>query len=157
MNDFARSRPRSSSVVWRLRSFTPPATDRCDEVVKGAAGEIEALHCSVDFDDAGQEPGRAQGESGWSTGSARPMARSSLQVRLYDNLLPRGAADKDKDADFEHLNPESRWSRCRGHRRTTQPGCAPESRFQSERVGYFCADCCMPASRASLRSIAPSV
>lgn len=63
-----------------------------------------------------------------------------VEVRLYDNLFLVEQPDKDKDADFlEHLNPES-LEVCQAMGEPSLAGVAPESRFQFERMGYFCAD-----------------
>ncbi|MBB3229813.1 glutamine--tRNA ligase/YqeY domain fusion protein [Halomonas stenophila] len=111
---------------------------RCDEVVKGANGEIEELRCSVDFDTLGKNPeGRkVKGVIHWvSAPHGVPV-----EVRLYDNLFQVEQPDKDRDADFlEHLNPESLVT-VQGVAEPSLAGTAPESRFQFERVGYFCTD-----------------
>ncbi|MEA2117606.1 glutamine--tRNA ligase/YqeY domain fusion protein [Halovibrio sp. HP20-50] len=111
---------------------------RCDEVIKDAAGEISELHCSVDFDTLGKNPeGRkVKGVIHWvSADHGLPV-----EVRLYDNLFTVEQPDRDKDVDFlEHLNPESLVVR----QAIGEPSLAdatPESRFQFERIGYFCAD-----------------
>ncbi|MBB3140812.1 glutamine--tRNA ligase/YqeY domain fusion protein [Halomonas organivorans] len=111
---------------------------RCDEVIKDEAGEIAELRCSVDFDTLGKNPeGRkVKGVIHWvSAAEAVPM-----EVRLYDNLFTVEQPDKDKDADFlEHLNPES-LTVVQAMGEPSLADAAPESRFQFERVGYFCAD-----------------
>ncbi|WP_136246769.1 glutamine--tRNA ligase/YqeY domain fusion protein [Halomonas borealis] len=111
---------------------------RCDEVIKDAAGEVSELRCSVDFDTLGKNPeGRkVKGVLHWvSTAHAVPM-----EVRLYDNLFTVEQPDKDKDADFlEHLNPES-LSVVHAMGEPSLAEATAESRFQFERVGYFCAD-----------------
>src|SRR5690554_1303341 len=111
---------------------------RCDEVVKDAAGEISELRCSVDFDTLGKNPeGRkVKGVIHWvSAEHGVPM-----EVRLYDNLFTVEQPDRDKDADFlDHLNPESLVV-CQAIGEPSLAEVAPESRFQFERVGYFCAD-----------------
>lgn len=111
---------------------------RCDEVIKDAAGEISELHCSVDFDTLGKNPeGRkVKGVIHWvSAAHGVPM-----EVRLYDNLFTVEQPDRDKDVDFlEHLNPESLVV-CQGIGEPSLAEATPESRFQFERVGYFCAD-----------------
>ncbi|MCE8001937.1 glutamine--tRNA ligase/YqeY domain fusion protein [Billgrantia ethanolica] len=111
---------------------------RCDEVVKDASDEIVELRCSVDFDTLGKNPeGRkVKGVIHWVSAShAVPM-----EVRLYDNLFLVEQPDKDKDADFlEHLNPES-LQVCQAMGEPSLADAAPESRYQFERVGYFCAD-----------------
>ncbi|MGY0555332.1 glutamine--tRNA ligase/YqeY domain fusion protein [Halomonas sp. ATBC28] len=111
---------------------------RCDEVFKDAAGEISELHCSVDFDTLGKNPeGRkVKGVIHWvSAAHGVPM-----EVRLYDNLFTVEQPDRDKDVDFlEHLNPESLVV-CQAIGEPSLAFATPESRFQFERVGYFCAD-----------------
>ncbi len=63
-----------------------------------------------------------------------------MEVRLYDNLFLEEQPDRDKDADFlDHLNPESLVV-CQAIGEPSLAEVAPESRFQFERVGYFCAD-----------------
>ncbi|HDZ49088.1 hypothetical protein LCGC14_0294040 [marine sediment metagenome] len=111
---------------------------RCDEVIKDASGEISELHCSVDFDTLGKNPeGRkVKGVIHWvSATHGVPM-----EVRLYDNLFTVEQPDRDKEADFlEHLNPESLIV-CQAIGEPSLAEALPESRFQFERVGYFCAD-----------------
>ncbi|NYT74922.1 glutamine--tRNA ligase/YqeY domain fusion protein [Halomonas sp. QX-2] len=111
---------------------------RCDEVIKDASGEISELHCSVDFDTLGKNPeGRkVKGVIHWvSAAHGVPM-----EVRLYDNLFTVEQPDRDKDVDFlEHLNPESLVV-CQAIGEPSLAFATPESRFQFERVGYFCAD-----------------
>ncbi|MDQ7730244.1 glutamine--tRNA ligase/YqeY domain fusion protein [Halomonas sp. SpR8] len=111
---------------------------RCDEVIKDAAGEINELHCSVDFDTLGKNPeGRkVKGVIHWvSAAHGVPM-----EVRLYDNLFTVEQPDRDKDVDFlEHLNPKSLVI-CQAIGEPSLAEATPESRFQFERVGYFCAD-----------------
>lgn len=111
---------------------------RCDEVVKNDAGEITELRCSVDFDTLGKNPeGRkVKGVIHWvSAVHAVPV-----EVRLYDNLFQVEQPDRDKDADFlEHLNPNS-LEVCHAFAEPSLAQAVPESRFQFERVGYFCAD-----------------
>ncbi|GHE22762.1 glutamine--tRNA ligase/YqeY domain fusion protein [Halomonas urumqiensis] len=111
---------------------------RCDEVVKDPAGEITELRCSVDFDTLGKNPeGRkVKGVIHWvSVTHGVPM-----EVRLYDNLFEVEQPDRDRDADFlEHLNPQSLVV-CQAVGEPSLAEASPESRFQFERVGYFCAD-----------------
>ncbi|CAM4073317.1 glutamine--tRNA ligase/YqeY domain fusion protein [Vreelandella rituensis] len=111
---------------------------RCDEVIKDDAGEIQELRCSVDFDTLGKNPeGRkVKGVIHWvSAKHGVPM-----EVRLYDNLFMVEQPDRDKDADFlEHLNPDS-LTVCQAIGEPSLAEALPESRFQFERVGYFCAD-----------------
>jgi glutaminyl-tRNA synthetase len=111
---------------------------RCDEVIKDAAGEIEELRCSVDFDTLGKNPeGRkVKGVIHWvSAAHAVPV-----EVRLYDNLFQVEAPDKDRDVDFlDHLSGDS-LTIVQGFGEPSLAEVEPEARFQFERVGYFCAD-----------------
>ena len=111
---------------------------RCDEVIKGDGGEIDALHCSVDFDTLGKNPeGRkVKGVIHWvSAEHGVPV-----EVRLYDNLFLEEAPDRDKDADFlDHLNPDSLVT-VQGIAEPALAKVEPEARYQFERGGYFCAD-----------------
>ncbi|WP_110656253.1 glutamine--tRNA ligase/YqeY domain fusion protein [Salinicola halimionae] len=111
---------------------------RCDEVIKGDDGEVEALHCSVDFDTLGKNPeGRkVKGVIHWVSAEYGVP----VEVRLYDNLFLDEAPDRDKDADFlEHLNPDSLVT-VEGIAEPALADVEPEARYQFERVGYFCAD-----------------
>jgi glutaminyl-tRNA synthetase len=112
---------------------------RCDEVVKDGAGEIVELRCSYDPETRGgntPDGRQVKGTIQWVS------AEHSLpcQVRLYDRLflVPDPEAG---DGDFkDHLNPESLVV-VQGAR--IEPGVrddAPGSRYQFERVGYFCSD-----------------
>jgi glutaminyl-tRNA synthetase len=111
---------------------------RCDEVIKDDAGEISELRCSVDFETLGKNPeGRkVKGVIHWvSAEHGVPV-----EVRQYDNLFQVEQPDKDKETDFlEHLNPESLVT-VQGIAEPSIREAAPESRYQFERVGYFCAD-----------------
>jgi glutaminyl-tRNA synthetase len=111
---------------------------RCDEVIKGNDGDIETLHCSVDFDTLGKNPeGRkVKGVIHWVSAEYGVP----VEVRLYDNLFLDEAPDRDKDADFlEHLNPDSLVT-VEGIAEPSLADAEPEARYQFERVGYFCAD-----------------
>jgi glutaminyl-tRNA synthetase len=112
---------------------------RCDEVVKDGAGEIVELRCSYDPETRGgntPDGRQVKGTIQWVS------AEHSLpcEVRLYDRLflVPDPEAG---DGDFkDHLNPESLVV-VQGAR--IEPGVrgdAPGSRYQFERVGYFCSD-----------------
>lgn len=111
---------------------------RCDDLIKDARGEVVELRCSVDFDTLGKNPeGRkVKGVIHWvSAVHGVPM-----EVRLYDNLFLEEQPDRGRDVDFlEHLNPDSlKVVHAIGEPCLADP--EPESRFQFERVGYFCAD-----------------
>ncbi|MFM9269023.1 glutamine--tRNA ligase/YqeY domain fusion protein [Halomonas elongata] len=111
---------------------------RCDEVIKDDEGEVTELRCSVDFDTLGKNPEdrKVKGVLHWVSATHGVP----LEVRLYDNLFQVEQPDKDRDADFlEHLNPESLVT-VQGFGEPSLATAESESRYQFERVGYFCAD-----------------
>ncbi len=111
---------------------------KCDEVVKDGAGNITELRCSIDHDTLGKNPqGRkVKGVIHWvSAQHALPA-----EIRLYDRLFTVAAPDGDKDRDFrDFLNPAS-LSVVQGWVEPCVKAVAPETSYQFERLGYFCAD-----------------
>jgi glutaminyl-tRNA synthetase len=112
---------------------------RCDEVVRDDAGEVVELRCSYD-----------PATRGGSTPDGRQV-RGTIQwvsaehgipceVRLYDRLFTVPDPEA-REGDFkEYLNPDSLVV-VRGA--VIEPGVRddpPGSRYQFERVGYFCSD-----------------
>ena len=111
---------------------------KCDEVIRNDAGDIVELRCSIDPDTLGKNPqGRkVKGVIHWvSADHARPM-----EVRLYDRLFTDPEPDGHKDVDFlSFLNPDS-LRVVQGWVEACAADAAPETRYQFERLGYFCAD-----------------
>ncbi len=112
---------------------------RCDEVVKDAAGEVVELRCTYDPATRGANPAdgrQVKGTIHWVS------AEHSLpcEVRLYDRLFsapdPEAAGGDFKD----HLNPQSLVVVQGARVEPSVRGDAPGSRYQFERVGYFCSD-----------------
>jgi glutaminyl-tRNA synthetase len=113
---------------------------RCDEIARNAAGEVVALHCSLDAETRSGCPGaerKVKGTIHWVD------ARSAIdaEVRLYDRLFDIADPDDDSDGKTyrDHLNPGSR----RVIRAWLEAGladAAAESVCQLERLGYFVAD-----------------
>jgi glutaminyl-tRNA synthetase len=113
----------------------------CIGVVKNEHGEISEIHCQYD-------PASLAGDY---AGGPKPKAtlhwvsaKHSIpcEVRLYDRLFSvENPADEKDGRDFKsHLNPNSLEAvrSCR-----IEPGVAgavPGSRYQFERLGYFCVD-----------------
>jgi len=111
---------------------------RCDEVVKDAAGKVVELRCSIDPDTLSQKPqGRkVKGVIHWLSAEHALAA----EFRLYDRLFTVAEPDGDKARDFrEFLNPES-LAVAQGWVEAAVNDAAPETRYQFERLGYFCAD-----------------
>ena len=113
---------------------------RCDEVEKDAAGEVVALHCTLD---PGSRPGmeganrKVKGTIHWV--SARHAVPA--EIRLYDRLftVPDPDADEDGRTYRDFINPESRRV-VRGYVEPAAAAAGPEQSFQFERSGYFVAD-----------------
>ncbi len=113
---------------------------KCVHAVKGDQGEIKEVHCTYDPETRGGfAPGRkVDGTIHWvSAAHAIPA-----EVRLYDRLfnVPDPMAGKDGEYFTKFINPKSLevLKSCQ-----VEPGlkeAAPGSRYQFERMGYFCVD-----------------
>lgn len=111
---------------------------RCDEVIKDSAGKITELRCTADLE---SKTGGAtcrrkiKGTIHWVSASHAVSA----EVRLYDRLFSVETPDAD-GADFKQfLNPRS----VEVVSAFVEPSLAQadsSSRFQFERLGYFCVD-----------------
>jgi len=110
---------------------------KCEEVIKDESGNVVELRCTADLDSktGGATAGRkVKGTIHWvSTAHA-----IEAEVRLYDRLFT--VPEPNLDGDFHaHLNKDSLevvTARC-------EPGlkeAAPGSRYQFERLAYFCLD-----------------
>ena len=111
---------------------------RCDEAVRDAAGNVVELRCSIDPDTLGKNPtGRkVKGVIHWLS-CAHALA---AEFRLYDRLFTVPEPDADRDVDFcSYLNPAS-LTTAQGWVESCVKDAAPETRYQFERLGYFCAD-----------------
>ena len=112
---------------------------KCVSVVKNAAGEIVELHCTWDpASRGGDAPDgrRVKGTSHWvSAAHAKPAT-----VRLYDRLFTK-ANPGEGGADFRAcLNPNSLQAVSDAQIEPALADAVPGSRFQFERLGYFCVD-----------------
>jgi glutaminyl-tRNA synthetase len=107
---------------------------RCDEVIKGEAGNVVELRCTADLESksGGPTSGRkVKGTIHWV--SARHAI--DAEVRLYDRLFT--VPEPDADGDFKaHINPHSLeivHAKCEPSLREARP----EVRYQFERLAYF--------------------
>jgi glutaminyl-tRNA synthetase len=111
---------------------------RCDEMIKDAAGKLVELRCSIDPGTLGKNPAgrKVKGVIHWlSRAHALPA-----EFRLYDRLFTVPEPDADKDIDFcTYLNPGSLIV-AQGWVEACVKDAAPETRYQFERLGYFCTD-----------------
>lgn len=111
---------------------------KCDEVVKNSAGQVTQLNCSLDHT---SRPGlegskrKVKGTIHWVSASHSFSAR----VRLYDRLF---SVPNPSDADDwkSCLNPSSLEVINSARVEQSLADAAPMSRYQFERVGYFCVD-----------------
>ncbi|MGB9092917.1 MAG: glutamine--tRNA ligase/YqeY domain fusion protein [Gallionella sp.] len=111
---------------------------RCDEAVRDGAGNLVELRCSIDPDTLGKNPAgrKVKGVIHWLS-CADALA---AEFRLYDRLFTVPEPDADKDVDFcTYLNPAS-LTTAQGWVESCVKDAAPETRYQFERLGYFCAD-----------------
>ena len=109
---------------------------RCDEVVRGPDGSVQALRCSHDPASRGGGPERrGLGTLNWVEAALSVPA----EVRLYDRLFAVEQPDAEEDF-LAALNPDS-LVHARGAR--VEPALAaaePGTRWQFLRQGYFFAD-----------------
>ena len=112
----------------------------CREAVRDSVtGEVTELRCTYDpATRGGDSPDRRRVKATLHWVSAAHAAPA--QARLYDRLFTVPEPDADRDIDFKtHLNPDSLETvQC-----LVEPflaDAAPGSRYQFERLGYFCAD-----------------
>jgi glutaminyl-tRNA synthetase len=113
---------------------------RCEEVVKDASGEVVELRCRYDPATRGGDApdGRkVKGTLHWV--SARHAIPA--EVRLYETLFsdPEPLAHEGRDFT-EFLNPASLETIPNAWLEPGLAGAAAGSRFQLERLGYFCVD-----------------
>jgi glutaminyl-tRNA synthetase len=114
---------------------------KCTDVIKDEKGDVVELHCTYDPETRGG--GAPDGRKVKATLHWVSAAQSiEAEVRLYDRLFVTPNPGEEKEGgDFKNfLNPESleTLTGCR-----LEPGlkeAEPGSRYQFERLGYFCAD-----------------
>jgi glutaminyl-tRNA synthetase len=110
---------------------------RCDEVVKDEAGNVIELRCTYDPSTLGKNPeGRkVKGVIHWVSEAHSLPA----ELRLYDCLFTVPQPDNEENF-LNVLNPNS-LQIVKGSRvEASLANAEPESRFQFERIGYFCLD-----------------
>jgi len=113
----------------------------CKSVVKDAAGNAVELHCT--YDPATRGGNAPDGRKVKSTIHWVSAAHAGdAEVRLYDNLFTKeNPSEVEEGKDFTaNLNPNSLeiLSGCKVE--PSLQNAAPGSRYQFERLGYFCVD-----------------
>jgi len=110
---------------------------KCHKVIKNAEGKVVELRCTYDENTLGKNPeGRkVKGVIHWVSAAHALDA----EVRLYDRLfkVPNPAAE---DNFCDALNPDSLQVITAAKVEASLAGAELGSRFQFERVGYFCLD-----------------
>lgn len=112
-----------------------------ESVVKDSEGNITEIHCTYDVDS----------KSGSGTEASLRKVKGTLhwvsikhaiktEVRLYDRLFKVEAPDGDKEVDFKtHIN-ENSLEVISGYIEPSIANVQPGTRFQFQRLGYFCVD-----------------
>ncbi len=115
---------------------------RCNEVIKDKeTGEVKELHCSYDPETksgSSQDGRRVKATLHWVSADHSLEA----EVRLYDHLLLKDELTGEKDGtDFKTwLNPGSLIVLLSCRVESSVKNAVPGSRYQFERLGYFCVD-----------------
>ena len=111
---------------------------RCDEAIRDADGKVVELRCSIDPDTLGKSPvGRkVKGVIHWLS-CAHAL---DAEIRLYDRLFTVAEPDADKDTDFRSYLNATSLTLMQGWVEPAVSEAAPETRYQFERLGYFCTD-----------------
>jgi len=115
---------------------------RCVGVVKDEqTGEVVELHCTYDPKTRGGDApdGRKVKATLHWVSAAHSL---NAEVRLYDHLFLKANPTDEKDgADFKtYLNPDSLETLTSCRVEPTLKDATPGSRYQFERLGYFCVD-----------------
>ncbi len=111
---------------------------KCHAVIKNDAGDVIELHCSHDPETLGKKPAdgrKVKGIIHWVDAGTAVDGR----VRLYDRLFTH-ENPAAKENYLEHINPNSLVNVSNAKLEASLSGAAPETVFQFERLGYFCAD-----------------
>ena len=113
----------------------------CTDVVKDENGEVTELHCTYDpATKGGDSPDgrKVKATLHWVSASDAVNA----EVRLYDHLFTKENPDQTEDGkDFRsNINPNSLDVLTNCMVEPSVAGAAPETRYQFERLGYFCVD-----------------
>jgi glutaminyl-tRNA synthetase len=113
---------------------------RANEVVRDPAGQIVELKCTYDPETRGRNPSdgrKVKGVIHWVS-AAHSL---EVEVRLYDRLFSVEFPEEDKSKTFlDFINPQSLTilKGCQAEPSLAQA--TPDTRYQFEREGYFCAD-----------------
>ena len=112
-----------------------------DVVTDEETGEVTELRCTYDPATRGGDApdGRkVKATLHWVSAAHAVTA----EVRLYDHLFTKPHPDDAKEGEdfMAYVNPDSRQTLTGCQLEPSLAGAAPESRYQFERLGYFCVD-----------------
>ena len=109
----------------------------CTDVVKDDDGNVVKLRCTYDPATRGGDApdGRKVKATLHWVSAAHAI---DAEVRLYDTLFTKEFPDEDDDFT-SHVNPDS-LEVVTAKLEPSVAGVAPETRYQFERLGYFCVD-----------------
>jgi glutaminyl-tRNA synthetase len=113
----------------------------CTRVVKNEQGEVVEVHCT--YDPATRGGNAPDGRKVKATIHWASAAHAiDAEVRVYDNLFSKeNPNDVPEGQDFTaNLNPNSLEIINTAKLEPSLAGAAPGSRYQFERLGYFCVD-----------------
>ncbi len=114
---------------------------KCVQVIKDEqTNEVVEVHCTYDPGTRGgwsSDGRKVRGTLHWVSAAHSIGAEVRLCDRLFDKANPTG----EKENDFKtYLNPNSLETLTSCRVEPSLVGAAPGSRFQFERLGYFCVD-----------------
>ncbi len=112
----------------------------CTDVIKNENGEVIELHCTYDPASRGGNSPDGRKVKGTIHWVSAPHAIEA-EVRLYDRLFTKADPEDtfDPDGFVANLNTES-LKVVAGYLEPSLASAEPGSRYQFERLGYFCAD-----------------
>lgn len=113
---------------------------RCNEVIKNEQGEIVELRCTYDPMSKGGQSSDGRKVKGVIHWVSAPHAKEA-EIRLFDRLFTRESLDDIEEGKTfkDYLNPAS-LTVVKGYVEPSLAGTASGSKYQFERIGYFCAD-----------------
>ncbi|MDX9695764.1 MAG: glutamine--tRNA ligase/YqeY domain fusion protein [Bacteroidales bacterium] len=115
---------------------------KCEKVIKDSSGIISELQCTYDPDSrsgSGSEASQRKVKGTLHWVSAKHAINA--EVRLYDRLFNDEAPDGHKDKDYkDFINPESLKIIKNCKLEPSLKNAEPESKYQFQRIGYFCVD-----------------
>ncbi len=114
---------------------------KCHDVIKDPSGAIVELRCTYDPETKGGQAPDGRKVKGTIHWVSAPHAVTA-EVRLYDHLFNVPDPDDVSEGQdwLDHLNPDSLQVLTACQLEPSLADAVPASRFQFERLGYFCVD-----------------